>query len=307
MEKTPLKHYWNYKTVNQLPYMNPTSLLILLTGMLFFISCSKEESFEKKKADDDNKGPLLVKTTMQPSGASYLVTVTFKYDDKKRLLNVKNDYEGIVNEPYSEQESSFIRNDKGMINTITDIWNIYDEDNNLLWRDSVALNLNFTPEGKYTYGIRIFLDTDNKKIRDSIAYEYNSKGRISQVKIFRKTGDNAEYKDFQNTGYAYDEKENITTMTIRFFENDPDPQQVLNFQYNDKISPMNFKDEALLNGLLMEGGNTPHCLTGIRDLTAPENNCDISYDEYNKFEKPVKATYIYLSTQEKVNYTYFYQ
>lgn len=287
--------------------MNPTSLLILLTGMLFFISCSKEESFEKKKADDDNKGPLLVKTTMQPSGASYLVTVTFKYDDKKRLLNVKNDYEGIVNEPYSEQESSFIRNDKGMINTITDIWNIYDEDNNLLWRDSVALNLNFTPEGKYTYGIRIFLDTDNKKIRDSIAYEYNSKGRISQVKIFRKTGDNAEYKDFQNTGYAYDEKENITTMTIRFFENDPDPQQVLNFQYNDKISPMNFKDEALLNGLLMEGGNTPHCLTGIRDLTAPENNCDISYDEYNKFEKPVKATYIYLSTQEKVNYTYFYQ
>lgn len=287
--------------------MNPTSLLILLTGMLFFISCSKEESFEKKKADDDNKGPLLVKTTMQPSGASYLVTVTFKYDDKKRLLNVKNDYEGIVNEPYSEQESSFIRNDKGMINTITDIWNIYDEDNNLLWRDSVALNLNFTPEGKYTYGIRVFLDTDNKKISDSIAYEYNSKGRISQVKIFRKTGDNPEYKDFQNTGYAYDEKENITTMTIRFFENDPDPQQVLNFQYNDKISPMNFKDEALLNGLLMEGGNTPHCLTGIRDLTAPENNCDISYDEYNKFEKPVKATYIYLSTQEKVNYTYFYQ
>lgn len=287
--------------------MNPKSLLILLTGMLFFISCSKEESFEKKKADDDNKGPLLVKTTMQPSGASYLVTATFKYDDKKRLLNVKSDYEGIANEPYSEQESSFIRNDKGMINTITDIWNIYDEDNNLLWRDSVALNLNFTPEGKYTYGIRIFLDTDNKKIRDSIAYEYNSKGRISQVKIFRKTGDNAEYKDFQNTGYAYDEKENITTMTIRFFENDPDPQQVLNFQYNDKISPMNFKDEALLNGLLMEGGNTPHCLTGIRDLTAPENNCDISYDEYNKFEKPVKATYIYLSTQEKVNYTYFYQ
>lgn len=287
--------------------MNPKSLLILLTGMLFFISCSKEESFEKKKADDDNKGPLLVKTTMQPSGASYLVTATFKYDDKKRLLNVKNDYEGIVNEPYSEQESSFIRNDKGMINTITDIWNVYDEDNNLLWRDSVALNLNFTPEGKYTYGIRVFLDTDNKKISDSIAYEYNSKGRISQVKIFRKTGDNAEYKDFQNTGYAYDEKENITTMTIRFFENDPDPQQVLNFQYNDKISPMNFKDEALLNGLLMEGGNTPHCLTGIRDLTAPENNCDISYDEYNKFEKPVKATYIYLSTQEKVNYTYFYQ
>ncbi|HTN05450.1 hypothetical protein [Agriterribacter sp.] len=286
--------------------MNLKPLLILLTGALLVISCRKEESFEKKKAEDDNKGPLLVKTTMQSSGASYLVTVTFKYDAKKRLLNVKNDYEGTVNEPYAEQESSFIRNDKGMIKTITDIWNVYDEGNNLILRDSIALNLNFTAEGKYTYGIRTFLDTDNKKIRDSIAYEYNSKGRISRVKIFRKTGDNTEYKDFQNTGYTYDEKENITTMTVRFFENDPDPQQVINFQYNDKLAPMNFKDEALLNGFLMDGLNTPHCLTGISDITEPDNTWNMSY-EYNDFNKPAKGVYSNDVTQEKVNLTYFYQ
>ncbi len=63
--------------------MNPKSLLVLLTGIFVFISCSKEESFEKKRADIDDKGPLLVKVTMQPAGATYTGVITLAYDNHK--------------------------------------------------------------------------------------------------------------------------------------------------------------------------------------------------------------------------------
>lgn len=287
--------------------MNPKSLLFVLPAILLFVSCSKESSFEKRKDNPDETGPLLIKTTTQSSAASYTIATTFSYDAQKRLLNLKNNYEGTINEPYAEQETSFIRNNKGAVTTIFDIWNIYDEDDILTLQDSITLNLNVTAEGKYTYGIRAFLDPDNKTIRDSIAYGYNGKGRINKVEIFRKKGNANFYEAFQKTDYTYDENSNITITTIRFFENIQDPVQEISFTYNDKIAPMNFKDEALLSGFFMEGFNSPHCLTGIKDITAPDNNWTIKYDEYNKAEKPVKATYTNLTTQEKINVAYFYQ
>ncbi|HRP30634.1 MAG TPA: hypothetical protein PKV73_02040 [Agriterribacter sp.] len=287
--------------------MNPKTLLLFLSGILIFISCGKEESFEKKRAEVDHSGPLLVKVTEQSPGASYLKAATFTYDTHKRLQSMRNNIEGTINEPYAEQETSYFRNDKGMIKTVSNIQNVFDENKNLLLRDSIVLNLNFTAEGRYIYGIRTLFDTDNKKIRDSLVYDYNAKGRMAQVTVFRKIDDNGDYKDFQYTTYAYDEKENISTMTIKFAENGQDPPQVLTFLYNDKISPMNFEDEALLEGFIMQGLNSPNCIINVSDLTEPDNNWDIHYNEFHTSGKPLKATHTNISTREKINTTYFYQ
>ncbi|HRN57476.1 MAG TPA: hypothetical protein PLL71_13540, partial [Agriterribacter sp.] len=219
--------------------MNPKSLLVLLTGILFFISCSKEESFEKKKADTDDKGPLLVKVTMEPVGASYIFVATLAYDNNKKLINIKNELEGEVDEPYIEEESAYYRNASGMIERMVGVMNVYDENGVLQERDSVVLNLHFTAGKQYTYGLRTVLFSSSSPVTDSIAYSYNDKGRIVLVNVFRKDAYGSGYEREQTTGYSYDEKGNISTMTISFADNGQDPPQVIGFQYNDRLSPMN--------------------------------------------------------------------
>lgn len=278
----------------------------LLALMVLALSCSKEESFEKKKSDTDKEGPLLVKVTMQYVGVSYTSVVTLAYDNNRKLVNVKNKIEGQVDEPFMEQESVYYRNSKGAVERLVDIGNIYDEDRNLLLKDSVVLELHLTGNGQYLNGIRTSLNISGAKVKDSLIYTYNSKGRIAQVKILRKDLHSNEYADEQVTAYTYDEKGNITIMTILFAVNGQDPPQVINFAYNDKLSPMNFGDEAFLNGFVMDGFNSPHCLTGITDLTEPDNSWNMSY-EYNNLNKPVKGVYNNPVTQEKINYSYFYQ
>lgn len=278
----------------------------MLALMVLALSCSKEESFEKKKSDTDKEGPLLVKVTMQYAGASYMGVVTLAYDNNRKLINIKNKIEGEVDEPFIEQESVYYRNSKGLIERLVAIENIYDEDRNLLLKDSVVLDLHLTGSGQYLYGIRTSLNTSGAKVKDSIIYTYNSKGRIAQVKVLRKNPNSNEYVDEQVTVYTYDGKDNITIMTIQFAVNGQDPPQVINFEYNNKLSPMNFGDEAFLNGFIMDGLNSPHCLTGISDLTEPDNSWNMSY-EYNDLNKPVKGVYNNPVTREKINYSYFYQ
>jgi hypothetical protein len=284
--------------------MNPKSLLVLLTGIFVFISCSKEESFEKRNTDTDEKGPMLVKVTMQPVGATYTNVITLAYDNHKRLMNIKDKLEGEIDEPYVEEESVYYRNAAGMIERMVGILNVYDENNSLQERDSVALNLHFTAGGQYTYGLRTVSFSSNS-VTDSIAYSYNDKERIALVDIFRKDA-YSSYEREQTTRYNYDEKGNISTMTIMFADNGQDPPQVIAFEYNDKLSPMNFGDEALLNGFVLEGVNSPHCLTSIHDVSEPDISWEMSYD-YNDFNRPAKGVYNNTLTQEKINLTYFYQ
>lgn len=287
--------------------MNPKLLLTLLGGILFFISCSKEKSFEKRKADTDNPGPLLVKMTMQYAGASYTGVTTLSYDNNKKLASIKNRYEGEVNDPYIEEEYVYYRNSKAVVERLVTIGDIYDEDGNFMIRDSVVLNLHYTGGGRYTYGIRTSLNIANETIKDSIIYIYNDKERIAQVKVLRKAPGSSAYADEQVTAYTYDGKGNITTMAIRFADYGVlNPPQIINFQYNDKLSPADFGDEALLNGFVMDGLNSPYCLTGINDDTEPDNSWDMSY-EYNDLNKPAKGVYSNPVTQETISYSYFYQ
>ncbi|HRP55778.1 hypothetical protein [Agriterribacter sp.] len=282
-------------------------LQTLIIGALLALSCSKEESFEKKRADANDKGPLLVKMTMQYAGASYTGVTTLAYDNNKKLTGIKNKFEGEVNEPYIEEESVYYRNSKGVIERLVTIGHIYDEDGNFVQKDSVVLNLYYNGGAQYTHGIRTSLNIVNEPVKDSIVYTYNDKERIAQVKVLRKAPGSNGYADEQVTGYTYDEKGNVSTMTIRFADYGVlNPPQFINFQYNDKFSPIDFGNEALLNGFIMDGLNSPHCLTGISDDTEPDNSWNMSY-EYNDLNKPVKGVYSNPVTQEKISYSFFYQ
>lgn len=285
--------------------MKFSRIIPLLALMVLALSCSKEESVERKK-ETGNNGSLLVKVTMQSPGTNYTIVTTLEYDDNKKLIKTKQSIDGKVNAAYGIEEDIFHRDNNGMIKQIIAEVKIYDDEDAFQGKYTQTMNLFLSSADRYKYGIRtLTMDTDDP-ITDSIAYTYNDKGRIVLVNIFRKDIGSSTYERDQVTGYNYDAKGNLSTMAIQFDVNDQDPPQVLNFEYNDKFSPMNFGDEALLNGFIMEGLSSPYCLTGVSDLTEPDNTWTISY-EYNELNKPVKGVYKNPVTDEKINYSYFYE
>lgn len=281
-------------------------IIQILALIILACSCTKEQSFERKSEQEENKGPLLVKVTVQAPGSTYTVINNFEYDDNKRLIKMKYEYDGKVNAIHSVDETNYMRDQNGMIRSIIGQSIIYDENETFLEKYNLTTNLVSTTQGQYKFGIRTLSNSFNEKITDSISYTYNNKERIAVTDVFRKDPNSSEYQRDQISTYLYDEKGNISSITIKFSINGQDPPQVLNFQYNDKLPAANWGDETLLDGFFMAGFSSPNNLIAISDLSEPEENWNISY-EYNSLNKPEKGVYYNPVTEEKLFYSYFYQ
>lgn len=282
-------------------------LLLLQVLVLSIFSCSKEESFERRRVSDEKNDPLLVKMTTQPAGFNYTMVTHLEYDNNRKLIRLNSVFEGEVDELHKTDESKYIRNSDGMIKQIISEQKLYDEDGKYLGKDSMTMNLFVNTLKQYEYGIISFVFASNEIQTDSIKYTYNEKGRISRVEVYSKPDNTADYVPSQLTNYTYDENENIIKMIIEFTENVQDPPQVLNLKYNTNPSPMNMGDEALLQGFLVPFALfSPNCLIELTDLTERDNTWNITY-EYNDLNKPTKGIFSNPVTNEVLNYTYFYQ
>lgn len=286
--------------------MNFSRIIPALALMMLALSCSKEESFERRRAEDDPKGMLLVKVTQQSAGASYTGVNTLTYDENKKLIHIAGKIEGKMDGPYTVEDNIYFRNQRGDIDSILSIGTTYDRNGNIVQRDSTLIELHYTDNGQYIYGIMTFADDNHNVIKDSVVYTYDSKGRITQVKAMIKLNDNPVFHNFQVSTYAYDDKGNVSVMTVVFAENGQDPPQVLRFQYNDKLSPFDLGNEGKLFGFMTPGLDSPNGLINILD-SEEDGSWDISYEEFNSANKPLKAVWTNLVTLEKINYTYYYQ
>lgn len=285
--------------------MNLSKVFPVLAFIVIAMSCSKEESFERERSGD-KKEMLLVKVTQEPVGESYKGVNTLSYDNNGKLIHYINKIEGKVDGPYSEGEEIYYRNDKGNIDSILSIAKGYDEDGKLVETDSVLVKLYTSNTGEYKYGISFFEDDDGNRYLDSLVYTYDNSGRIVQVRLLLKMNNSLNYVDYQTSTYSYDDNGNVSALAIKFFGNNQDPPQMLTFGYNDSLSPFDLGNDGRLMGFISLGINSRN---GLVSITDSEDGAvwQINYDEFNSEKKPVKALWTNLTTQEKINYTYYYQ
>ncbi len=285
--------------------MNLSKVFPVLAFIVIAMSCSKEASFEREMSGD-KKEMLLVKVTQEPVGASYKGVNTLSYDKNGKLIHYINKIEGKVDGPYSEGEEIYYRNDKGNIDSILSIAKGYDEDGKLVETDSVLVKLYTSNTGEYKYGISFFEDDDGNRYLDSLVYTYDNSGRIVQVRLLLKVNNSLNYVDYQTSTYSYDDNGNVSALAIKFFGNNQDPPQMLTFGYNDSLSPFDLGNDGRLMGFISLGINSRN---GLVSITDSEDGAvwQINYDEFNSEKKPVKALWTNLTTQEKINYTYYYQ
>ncbi|MBN8857303.1 MAG: hypothetical protein J0H29_02880 [Sphingobacteriales bacterium] len=276
--------------------------LIPVLMALFFASCGKEASVEKKEAPEDsteNKDGLLTRFVTKYNGGSDSLVYTFQYDNNKRLkiFNMSgpdNDHKYII-----EQSYRYYRNASGLVERYVEYATAVI--NNIRYEDSAVYHLHLNG-GKYDYAIREVLDLPGPVIKDSVIYGYDANGRIINVHALRYEG--SAWTEFQKALYNYDVKGNITQVTLTFDDPD-DPPQVITAQYSDKSAAADFGNEILLNGLFAPELCGPNSLLGLDNPEGPDKY-SFSY-EYNSSGKPVKGTQTDLLNGGTAQLYYYYQ
>ncbi|MFT3748134.1 MAG: hypothetical protein QM768_07445 [Agriterribacter sp.] len=285
--------------------------LIIFAGFLF-ASCSKEKSFEQKVQNPaDTTGipanGLLVKTVTKKDGASDSTVCVFTYDANKKIKNIFNTSVNVIDEQYGESETRYYRNSTGMIERYVRVEKVR-YNNTIPYDDSVVYKLNYNGP-HYTYAIREVPNLPDPPVKDSIVYSYDSKDRIATVVVWRHDENNGNALfEMQKTAYTYDDKNNITKMSITFKDdiNTNDSPQILSFTYGDKFSALDLgTDGGALEGFTSYGFSSPNNLLRMDNPDVPQK---FSYDyEFNAKSKPVKAVETDLLTNEKVTIFYYYQ
>ncbi len=282
--------------------MNLKLLLALLTGSLFFISCSKETSFERGSSVLPQEG-LLMKFTTRLTGANDSNTISFTYDAQKKVTSINSMHEGQTNNAYLDQDIIFYRNSRGLADRVVETDTTFDNDGIPQFVDVISYEMHSGTDDKYVYSIKAFSDGLGQPIRDSVTYSYSG-DKIALVNVFRK--DSSGYFETQRTSYDYDAKGNIITMSIQFadFYHVLEPPQLISLQYNDKLSPVDIGNDGLYGGLLLPGMNSPNCIVSLKDPSFPQS-LTWSY-EYNSWDKPEKAVFTDLVTLERADIYYYY-
>ena len=275
--------------------------LIPVLMVLFFVSCGKEASVEKKEEapedSTDNKGGLLKKFVTRYNSGSDSSVYTFQYDNNKRLTSFntsERDDQYVI-----EQSFRYYRNASGLVERYVEYATAVI--NNIRYEDSSVYHLHLNGE-KYDYAIRDVLDLPDPVIKDSVKYGYDGNGHINTVHILRYE-DNT-WAEYQKALYSYDAKGNITQATLTFDDPD-DPPQVIKVQYSDKSAAANFGNEILLNGLFGPGFCGPNSMMGFDNPEGPDKYA-FSY-EYNAAGKPVKGTQTDLLNGGVAQLYYYYQ
>jgi hypothetical protein len=279
---------------------------LALVVIFFFAACGKEKSIEQSRntPTDSSATGLLVKMVYKPKGSLDSTVEILTYDQNKKIKNIFQTFVYVATKMTDEIDVRFYRNSFGMITRYVSAEKIRDT-NTVVYNDSIVYTL-YSEGSHYKYAIRTVPNLPDPPIKDSLVYSYDSKDRISSVVAWRHDETNGnQLFEYQKTVYTYDGNSNIAKMNITFKSdiNTNDPPQVINFTYDDKVSPLDIKSEGLLGGYL--GYNSPNNVLTVNDLDTPQK---VSYTyQYNSKTQPVSAVETDLITNNITNITFYYQ
>jgi hypothetical protein len=248
---------------------------------LFFFSCGKEQSVEKKiqepidSTDIPVSGTLLIREVSRQNGAADSTVLTFGYDAQKKITKMKTSQEGMGNQIYANEELRFYRNSNGVVERFVDHVTYY---NAGLDPDSVVYIVHHNDQGKFTYAIRTLHSSNWNDGRDSLVYGYNDKGLISLFQAF-SLGDDGNYFESHRSQYTYDARNNVTVFTILFRDdaNSTDPAQVFNFEYDDKVSTVNFGNDSCIPGLYLTGLASSSNMVKLEEIGGENQSSTYNY------------------------------
>ncbi|MEO7922424.1 MAG: hypothetical protein ABIR30_02010 [Chitinophagaceae bacterium] len=256
--------------------MRIVSALVILLA-LFLSSCQKELNW-----DDGSNGDLLVKAIQVTPATNDTNTITFQWDNARRLLLYKST--GKVNGTTADISHQVIRYPDGTIKKI-----ITKSAITAAFIDSVvsvpvysASRLSYVIDTQYTL---------IGQLRDSIAFSYNPSGYVSEKETF--TNILGTPISIAKETYAYDANGNLTERKVYT----PDGVGGYTFTLQTKFTYDTHKSAAFMGeesyiGLGAENVSKNFLVQSITDDVIGSTSYSTSFTQtsFNDYNRPAKST-----------------
>ncbi len=277
-------------------------ILTALFAVLFFYSCSKEESFEIN--NNNNPGNpstgLLVKTVANFGLDSTIVL--YAYDAQKRMTR----------QIITSQDPNFINEDRRIVRAadghIQQV--VYRSDEYvMIGVDSVVYNVYYNGTS-YTHKILQFEDRSGVEHKDSTAYTYDAQNRIIKEEEFSYDPVGGTYIADTKADYSYDGS-GIVKVDISHFDTDINNYQLVSqttAEYDDKESPLSLGNEGIvIDQYHLWNSHNPTKESVVYPDEPSENTASSATYTYNDKNKPMVATVTEANSGLSFIITFYYQ
>ena len=266
---------------------------------LICASCAKEKSLETGGAGGNNGGGGGQITKIETTGVQNSVA-EFQYDNNKRLISqisttktplgslvagytLTRDASGRVTRSIEDITGGSF----GSQRFVTDFYYVGPSDT------------------KVKYGMSHY-ELTGILVTDSVIFTYTN-SKVSKTFHYISFDDGATYLGYAYYTYAYDSRGNIIENTsYSDIGSGFEPVQNLLYEYDNKVNPGNFKDDALIETSISSffGPNNPTS----RALAVPADpssnyTINIAY-QYRTDDKPEKSTASFMGASFSSTYTY---
>ncbi len=277
--------------------MRPVFFIVL--AMLVASSCQKGVDMPETQYPTDtlpdapaeelspDNGGLLKRQVWKIDRFDDSVFANYVYDEEYRLIEL-NQHFAAFTEPGEDDyiyRLRFSYGDNGMVNKMIRAYRPFDGID-IAYSNTEIDVFHDASTSRYTYGIKSHMIEFEGSSKDSIAYVYDSQGRISG-----STSVDLDHGFVHNHIYTYDDNDNI--IRVQRFYGDvikDDLTYDLHYQYDDKINPDIFGAMALLmpdDGISFSVGKNNY-------LSAKDKKNQIGVSDrsftYNTYNKPAEAT-----------------
>jgi hypothetical protein len=272
--------------------------------MLLMLSCKKERSFDpdgNTGGGGTSNGTLLARTVTKFGSDS--VATFYEYDSQKRLTVYKTG--GTFLGSSVEVEIKFVRNSQGIIEKSILKTDFFAS----MGIDSVVRNVHYNvANSQYTSMVAAYFDgVDN--IIDSIAFTYNTGGKIAQVEYFFDDG--SGYIKEEKTEYAYDANDNVQKEKNYTFNPASSAYEAYDesiYEFDSKTNPIFLGNEGFILGDIITYSPHNQLKKTYTDLTDPSQNAIAnSTYSYNSAGKPASVTQNQTGIPVPFVTTYYYK
>jgi hypothetical protein len=268
--------------------MRKSLLIVAVLTALVLFSCKKEKSFDPNNPNGGGAtGGSLLARTVTKFGTDSIGTF-YEYDAQKRLILYKTG--GVFFGSSFEAEIKLIRNSQGIIQKSILKTDVFAG----MGIDSVVRTVHYdAAKSRYSSMAAAYFDgSDN--VKDSVAFTYNTAGKITQVEYFYDDGSGTGYVREEKSEYTYDSNGNVTKEKNYEFNTGSNLYEAYEesvYEFDNKTNPMFLGNEGFVLGDIITF--SPHNQTKktYTDLTDP-NQSDVATSTYiyNSNNKPVSVT-----------------
>jgi hypothetical protein len=289
---------------------NPIITLFAFVTIIL-VSCKKEKSAEPGSGGGSGSAANLLMRQVTKVGNDSSVVV-YTYDNSKRLISAKST--GVSGTNSYQTERKLIRNSQGIIQKYVDIDAEYY--NPLIGADSIFYKVNYNA-GSSRYTSKVLTITFGTNLfRDSIAYTYNTSGKIIKQEEFLDDGIGGGYMEYIKEEYTYDGAGNISVAQTSEFDDVSGTYNAsyqLRYEYDNKANPLNLGNDAFIYGDPVNGDPSLASKNNATKVTYVDNDPSVG-DEiytfaytYNAADKPISATQTLQSGGTPATVSYYYK